>query len=64
MTAIVFVLVTLVTAAALAKILSTRSQPPSTHMLSGPVKRVPNPSARDLHTVTSTLGHAPVPSWT
>ena len=26
-------------------------------------RRVPNPSPRDIHAITGTLGHAPVPRW-
>ncbi len=26
-------------------------------------KRVPDPSPRDIHAITGTLGSAPVPSW-
>lgn len=26
-------------------------------------RRLPDPGPRDMHAVTGTLGHAPVPSW-
>ena len=40
-----------------------RTDDDAVHSFAGEPRRVPDPSPRDIHAVTGTLGSAPVPSW-